>query len=245
MYGTADRTTVHEGGTRRRAALAADAEPRSPSPLGAGAGLVPPSVVPGRPAFTLAELLITIGIIGILAALLLPDVYRAYLTARVTQVRSDLRQIDLALHNYWLHFEETYPPTRLYCDTDKRHLHRCLPEELWTRDFLDCPLYDPFNPGETYRYMAVGPGYVNGNPTPISLLVPETFPQPAGPLVREGNPRTSPVKWIAWSVGPDGPPDDFTAVLQFNPADPAGWYPRDPRGIICRYHDGNCGISPE
>ncbi len=196
------------------------------------------------PAFTLAELLITIAIIGTLAALMLPAVFGAQLTARVTQVRSDLRQIDLALHNYWLHFE-AYPPTRLYCNTDTRDRHRCLPEELWEFGFLDTPLYDPFSRGQTYRYTAIGPGYVNGNPTPISMQVPDTFPQPGGTMVREGEAHNAPVKWIGWSVGPNGTPHDFAELLQLHPADPAGWYPHDPRGIIVRYHDGNCGISPE
>jgi len=197
-----------------------------------------------RLGFTLAELLITIAIIGTLAALVLPAVFGAQLTARVTQVRSDLRQIDLALHDYWLHFE-AYPPTRLYCNTDKRDQHRCLPEELWQTGFLGTPLYDPFSPGRTYRYTAVGPGYVNGNPTPISMQVPDTFPEPGGTLVREGEAHNAPVRWIAWSVGPNGTPHDFAELLRLHPADPAGWYPRDPRGLIVRYHDGNCGISPQ
>jgi len=196
-----------------------------------------------RAAFTLVELLITIAIIGILVAMLLPAVSGAYMTARVTSVRSDLRQIEIAVHNYWLHFE-TYPPARLYCDTDKRHLHYCLPEELWKNDFLDGPLYDSFDPKETYRYAAVGPGYVNDSPTPIFLRVPDTFPAPGGDLETHRKPRNSPVRWIAWSVGPTGQPRTFIERVQFNPADPANWYPRDPRGIICRYHDGNQAVSP-
>jgi len=195
-------------------------------------------------AFTLIELLVTIAIIGTLAALVIPAVFGAQVTAQVTRVRSDLRQMDLALHDYWLHFE-AYPPSRLYCNTDRRDQHRCMPEELWRYGFLGGPLYDHFNPGQPYRYTAVGPGYVNGNRTPISLWVPATFPEPGGTLVREGDSQTSPLKWVAWSVGPNGPSADFSEVLQLHPADPGCWYPRDPRGIIVRYHNGDCGISPE
>ncbi len=196
------------------------------------------------PAFTLAELLITIAIIGILAALVLPAVFGAQLTARVTQVRSDLRQIDLALHDYWLHFD-AYPPARMYCNTDKRPLHHCLPEELWRYDFLGGPMYDRFNTGRTYRYTAVGPAFVNDSPTQALLAIPDTFPEPGGEVEIHRDPQTSPIRWMAWSVGPNGPQEDFIKVMQFNPADPAGWYPRDPRGIVVRYHDGHCGISPE
>ena len=198
----------------------------------------------GRAGFTLIELLVSVAIIGTLAALLLPAVAGAYLTARVTQVQSDLRQIELAIHDYWIEFN-AYPPARVYCLASKRHLYYALPEELEELGFLTEPPEDPFNPGQAYRYTAVGPGFCNDSPTSIMLLVPETFPEPGGKVRICRDVKRSPIRWMAWSVGPNGPPQDFIKQMQFNPADPAGWYPRAPRGIICRYHDGKQTVVPD
>jgi len=202
------------------------------------------STVPaGSAAFTLVELLVSIAIVGTLAAMLLPAVAGTYLTARVTEVQSDLRQIELAIHDYWIDYN-TYPPARIYCLANKRHLYYALPKELEEQGYLTDPPEDPFNPGQAYRYTAVGPGFCNDSPTTIMLLVPETFPQPGGKVRICREAAHSPIRWMAWSVGPNGPPQDFIKQLQFNPADPAGWYPRNSRGIICRYFDGKQAVVP-
>jgi len=67
-----------------------------------------------RNGFTLVELLVVIAIIGILIALLLPAVQAAREAARAAQCSNNLKQINLALHNYHGSFRQ-FPPGYGYC----------------------------------------------------------------------------------------------------------------------------------
>jgi prepilin-type N-terminal cleavage/methylation domain-containing protein/prepilin-type processing-associated H-X9-DG protein len=64
-----------------------------------------------RRAFTLIELLIVIGVIGVLASLLLPALTSAKRSAQFTRCKSNLHQVGMALTMYVSDFN-VYPPTQ-------------------------------------------------------------------------------------------------------------------------------------
>lgn len=65
---------------------------------------------PARPAFTIIELLVVIGVIAVLVAMLLPAVQQARERSRATECQNHLRQLGIALANYDSN-HRCYPPS--------------------------------------------------------------------------------------------------------------------------------------
>jgi prepilin-type N-terminal cleavage/methylation domain-containing protein/prepilin-type processing-associated H-X9-DG protein len=75
---------------------------------------------PAKKGFTLIELLVVIGIIGVLAAILLPTLQTAREKARTSKCQSNLHQIGLALQQYTTEFQGLLPH-----DDDKVPVNSC------------------------------------------------------------------------------------------------------------------------
>lgn len=76
--------------------------------------------------FTLVEMLVVIGIIGVLAALLLPAVMSAITRARNTVIALEVNGLDTAIEAYRLE-KGDYPPNFRDAEVVRRHIAKCYP----------------------------------------------------------------------------------------------------------------------
>lgn len=198
-----------------------------------------------RHAFTLIEVLVVVAIIALLTAILMPAMSLAREQAKIVAVNAELKQIGLALEMYMMDNDNSHPPTRKDCSMGWEDL--VLPPELTEGKYLPPPdsrtgmsvgMEDRYNPGQTYKYCAVGELVQNGRPAkdkPSRLWVPDGFPNRDS--TTEGrwykSPKQSPVTWVIFSQGPDF---DWWTMKQANyPVPKKTWYsPQTRSGVITR-----------
>ncbi|MBI1311351.1 prepilin-type N-terminal cleavage/methylation domain-containing protein [bacterium] len=75
-----------------------------------------PATRPARAAFTLIEILMVVAILAILAALILPAVNNARLTAQYAQVNADMQQIGAAITAFKVRFGVEPPSAIVICE---------------------------------------------------------------------------------------------------------------------------------
>jgi prepilin-type N-terminal cleavage/methylation domain-containing protein/prepilin-type processing-associated H-X9-DG protein len=98
------------------------------------------SLMPGRRGFTLIEILVTVAIIAILAAILFPVFARARENARKAACMSNLKQIGLAMMQYTQDYDETYP-TAWTTDTPSKiiYWYQVLDPYVKNKQVFICP----------------------------------------------------------------------------------------------------------
>ncbi len=175
--------------------------------------------------FTLVELLVTVAIISLLAALLLPVLRTARIKAKIARARADLRSLGTAIETYRLD-QGDYPLPRTFCAGGGMKVddyNEC-PPELRSLGYLGEFPEDVFNPGRTYKYISPGLGYSNRVLTILAIWIPTKFPHAGGRDVPYFDVGESPVKWAVWSVGPSGPKPFWMSEELHYPVPRRNWY---------------------
>ena len=147
----------------------------------------------GTRAFTLIELLIVVAIIGILAAIAIPNFMNAQVRAKVSRVQADHATIATALESYCIDFN-TYPKCDLeFVWPDHRIYPFCLtvPIAYLPKKKLDDPFRDPAHEKISHRCRY---RYLSGHP--IGTLA-------TGPSYTKQRNEYPCVTWLLFSCGPD------------------------------------------
>ena len=92
-----------------------------------------------RKGFTLIEIMIVVAIIGIIAGLAIPNVTRMRIVGNISKAKGDLRALQSAAENYYIHHNNTYPSALSNLTSAVPKIISVIPK-------------DPFNVANSYGY---------------------------------------------------------------------------------------------
>ena len=194
-----------------------------------------------RTGFALIELLVVITIISVLTAIMSPVLIRVKVHGRVARVQVELQGIQRALEMYRDDWND-YPLAVMYSEKEKQDDYLEVPPPLYKLHYIGAyRIYDPFNPGHTYKYIAPGFGWKDGKLSPFCMNVPMCGEGAEG-CTSYSSRDTCPLKWAIWSVGPAGNIDISEHERRNLPVPRLEWFPYKDNGVIVRLSNGR--ISP-
>jgi prepilin-type N-terminal cleavage/methylation domain-containing protein/prepilin-type processing-associated H-X9-DG protein len=171
-------------------------------------------VVRRRPAFTLIELLVVIAIIGVLLGLLLPAVQKVREAANRTKCANNLRQIGVALHNYYdakKYFPGNHRPAAI-TSIRERWFTKILP-------YLEQDsLYQQYDQTTNWD----SPGNLRVTSVPLSVAICPSTPNQNRQDFDEANGFSNPVVAVTDYAGVYGVWPTFQAATGITLTNPAG-----------------------
>ncbi len=159
-------------------------------------------------AFTLIELLIVVAIIGILAAIAVPNFLNAMTRAKISRVQGDFKAMGTAIEMYIL--DHNGPPWDSPCPSGDHGWASCYTRLTTPVAYMNTVLADVFQVEDITR---PGSYYIGGNTNGKISYDYGTLYNASG-----GNPSNPPPRWSdyfgrsLWKIGSAGPDKALTNV---------------------------------